>query len=115
MRSRPHITLPLTLALAFCAGCSIATADKEVGRPTAGPQLIVKFKAGTLDCSEAGIQKLSGLAGHRLRLVRPMSGDACVIRLQDGTDPAATGAALSAIRALPAVQYAEPDAVMRAS
>ena len=103
----------LILALAFCAGCSIA--GDVIQRPAAGPQLIVKFKSGTLDCNDDGIARLSTQAGVRLRWVRPMSGDACVIRLQDPSDRVATRAALLAIRAVPAVEYVEPDAVMRTS
>ncbi|MDO9216294.1 MAG: hypothetical protein Q7U14_03420 [Lacisediminimonas sp.] len=113
MRTRPLILLSLITVLALGAGCS--SAGDGAREPAAGPQLIVKFRSGTLACDDAGIARLSAQAGLRLRLIRPMSGDACVIRLQDAVDSAATAAALAAIRGLPPVQYAEPDAPMRAS
>lgn len=113
MRFRTPITSSLVLALAVCAGCSVA--GDAAQRPAAGPQLIVKFKSGTLGCNDDGIARLSTQAGVRLRLLRPMSGDACVIRLQEPSDRAGTAAALSAIRAVPAVEYVEPDAPMRTS
>jgi hypothetical protein len=114
MRTRPLILLSLITVLALGAGCSSAGND-GAREPARGPQLIVKFRAGTLACDDVGIARLSAQAGVGLRLIRPMSGGACVIRLQDAADSAATAAALSAIRGLPPVQYAEPDAPMRAS
>jgi hypothetical protein len=80
---------------------------------TAPAQLIVKFKPSSgLTCDSAGIARLSAQAGFRFDYLRPMSGDACVLTLRAG---ARLPAAITALQALPGVEWAEPDAVMRAN
>ncbi|WP_151447991.1 S8 family serine peptidase [Lacisediminimonas profundi] len=114
MRFRPLFLLCLMSACTLCAACGVAgiTSASATAQPAAGPQLIVKFRAGATTCDAAGIARLSARTRFNFLLVRPMSGDACLIRL---ADPARLAAAVSALRALPDVEYAEPDAPMRPS
>jgi hypothetical protein len=76
-------------------------------------QFIVKFKPDTLPCSAAGIARLSMIAKARLEYVRPMSDDACVIRLF-GQNAADFIKSEQRIRQHPAIEWMEPDAVMKA-
>ena len=47
---------------------------------TAARQLIINFKPNTIACNAAGIMQLSSATRVPLEYVRPMSGNACVIK-----------------------------------
>lgn len=78
-------------------------------------QLIVKFKPQTLPCTAAGIARLSSATATRLEYVRPMSGDACVVRqIGQSGDAADLAQGEQRIRQHPALEWMEPDARMKA-
>jgi serine protease len=83
--------------------------------PTA--QLIVKFhdsskmSVQTTGLRPAMLDRLSQAAGHDLRYVRSMSGDAHVLAFPSTLSWAEAEASAKALAALPEVEYAEPDQV----
>lgn len=105
MLPKPASLLCVLLAGLALSSCSIAG-------PAAGPQLIVKLRPGTVACDAAGVQKLAQQSDQKLQLVRPMSGDACLLRVPDA---AALPPAIDGLQKLPDVEWAEADAVMRAN
>ena len=64
--------------------CIFAATGCQSPRAPAGTmvpqQLIIKFRSNTITCDAAGIARFSSATGIRLEYLRPMSGDACVIR-----------------------------------
>ena len=86
---------------------SFATADV-----TAHQQLIVKFKPATFRCAAGDIARLAAQINVQLELVRPLSGDACVIRqLRGGSGDFAQGRKL--LQQHPSIEWVELDAVMK--
>jgi hypothetical protein len=76
-------------------------------------QLIIKFKPDTIACDPAGIAQLSSITHVSLEFVRTMSGDACVVKqFADSADDLLHGQ--KTMKENPAVEYLEPDAVMKA-
>ena len=76
-------------------------------------QLIIKFKTNTIECNPAGIAQLSSTTHVSLEFVRAMSGDACVVKqTSDSTDNLLHGQ--KRLKDNRAVEYLEPDAVMKA-
>lgn len=103
MRARlPLLSLLLT-------GSLLAAACAQAGKPVQLAQLIVKFHPATLACDAAGIADLARKTHLDLQWIRPMSGQACVLRWQ-GKDAAG---AIATLQARPEVEWAEMDAVMR--
>ncbi|MEJ5200081.1 MAG: S8 family peptidase, partial [Anaerolineae bacterium] len=85
--------------------------------PTA--QIIIKYRARALlqgagdPADAAQLQRMSDAAGVPLAYFRPMSGDAHVLRLPERLPLAEVEAIAARLAALPEVEYAEPDAIMR--
>jgi serine protease len=81
-------------------------------------QLTIKYKPNTnlsgsnAPASAKQMQRLSGSAGVALAYVRPMSGDAHVLRLPGRLPVAEVESMARRIGALPDVEYAEPDHLM---
>ncbi|MDB5839710.1 MAG: hypothetical protein JWQ23_1662 [Herminiimonas sp.] len=77
---RIFTVIPLTL-FGIAIGCHAApdTSGRHATSATAR-QLIIKFKAGTIACNAAGIAAFSATSAVRLEFIRPMSGDACVVK-----------------------------------
>jgi hypothetical protein len=81
-------------------------------KPSVSQQLIIKFKPNTIVCNPVGIAQLSSTTNVSLEFVRPMSGDACVVRqVADSADNLLHGQ--ETLKNNPAVEYVEPDAVMK--
>lgn len=121
------------LALALLTGCGAGgggmIAD-DGGRPSCGAdppppssaktadapasrQLIMKFRPHTVACDPAGIAQLSLATRVPLEFVRTMSGGACVVKQSaDSADGLSKGR--ETLGKHPAVEYLEPDAVMKA-
>ena len=76
-------------------------------------QLIIKFKPNTIACDAAGIARLSADVRVDLEYVRPLSGNACVIKQFDNAVKTAPGYIF--LKQHPAVEWVEVDAVMKAS
>ena len=82
-------------------------------------QLIVRFRAAadptrSSTAMSAATARLSAAAGLPLTFVRPTSGEATVFRLPGRMAAAEVAAVARAVAGLPEVEYAEPDAIMRA-
>jgi hypothetical protein len=103
MRARLSLFPLLFTVSLMAAGCA------QAGKPLQLAQLIVKFRPATVACDAAGIADLARQTRLDLQWIRPMSGQACVLRWQ-GNDPAQ---ALATLQARPEVEWAETDAVMR--
>lgn len=74
-------------------------------------QLIVRFKPATFGCDAAGIARLAEQIGVRLEVVRPMSGNACVIRQMHGSEGFSQGR--KKLQQHPSIEWVEPDSVMK--
>jgi len=86
---------------------SAAVADVEHQR------LIIKFKAGAIQCDAAGIAELSSATQVPIAFVRSMSGDACVIEQQaKSQESLLQGQEL--LRNQPSVEWLEEDRKMKA-
>jgi len=82
-------------------------------KASASQQLIIKFKPDTIACNPAGIAQLSSTTHVSLEFVRTMSGDACVVKqFADSADNLLHGQ--KTLKEYPAVEYLEPDALMKA-
>ena len=93
-------------------GCQGVGALAGGDRPASSRQLIVKFRPDTVPCTPAGISGLSRASRVPLEFVRPMSGGACVVRqFADGEGGFLEGE--KALKGNPAVEYLEPDTVMK--
>ena len=108
MFSRLFFAVQLAIALAVVSACSSAALPVPAA---AGSQLIVKFRDARFTCDRSGIERMSAQTRFTFHWIRQMSGDACVI----GVAESDVVAALSALRALPDIEYAEADAPVRAS
>jgi hypothetical protein len=83
-------------------------------KESASRQLIIKFSPGTIACTPSGIARFSATTHVSLEFVRTMSGDACVVKQIAGSaDELQRGQ--NTLKEYPAVEYLEPDAVMKAS
>ncbi len=99
----------------------LATAGVQpptVSTPQAVTQIIVRLKQGAdgkpLPFSDALLQSLASTAGMPLLYVRPMSGDAHVLKPATPVSPQTLVAITKQLSQHPSVQYAEPDKIMTA-
>ncbi|MFZ5537736.1 MAG: S8 family serine peptidase [Pseudomonadota bacterium] len=105
------------LALPVLSGClggdfpSMATPPESVAvHPQATEQFMLKFKDGRDEGAvRASLARLSQAAGLELVYLRPMAGQAHVLRFPAAATPAQVEQALRALQALPEVEYAELD------
>jgi hypothetical protein len=89
------------------------TSPTTIIRASASRQLIIKFKPNTIACTPAGIAQWSSTTRVSLEYVRTMSGEACVVKqFADSADNLSRGQ--QTLKENPAVEYLEPDAVMKA-
>jgi hypothetical protein len=106
--------------LAGLAACQSPLPGNDLRRPKASPiadasaaqQLIVKFKAAALHCNAADIAALAAQIDVRLEFVRPMSGNACVIRQLRG-DSSDFSQGRKRLQQHPSIEWVEPDGVMK--
>lgn len=101
-------------------GCQVSAADPAMRQPvlTGSPaapisqQLIITFKRNTLACDPAGIARLSEISKVPLELVRPMSGNACVVRqLEKSGSTFDQGQQI--LKHQPSIEWVERDALMK--
>ena len=92
---------------------AIQAPPQSIAETTASQQLIIKFKPGTFACDSDGIAQLSSATQLHLEYIRPMSGDACVIKLLT-VDTHESELAVELLRKHPAVEWVEPDSKKKA-
>lgn len=90
---------------------SMATPPEVVsGHPQAAPQLMLRFRDGRdEDAVRENLARLSQAAGLELVYLRPMAGQAHVLRFPAAATPAQVEQALRALKVLPEIEYAELD------
>lgn len=107
-------------AFVIATGCQSLPSGNEAAKRSPAPvanagdfrQLIVKFKSATFRCNSSDISRLAAQTGMQLEFVRPMSGDACVIRQVRGSaDDYSRGQKL--LQQHPSIEWVEPDAIMK--
>lgn len=85
-------------------------AEVVAAHPQAAQQLMLKFKDHRGEGEvRASLARLSQAAGLELNYLRPMAGQAHVLRLPAAATPAQVEQALRALKALPEIEYAELD------
>ena len=85
----------------------------SIGEMRVSQQLIVKFKPNTIACDAAGIAHLSAVTKVPLEHVRPMSGDACVIKLL-ADNAAGLSHGQEMLKEHPAIEWLEEDRMLKA-
>lgn len=110
------------VAVVLAGGCQMPPAPDTSSPPQLTPmsigemrvsqQLIVKFKPNTIACDAAGIAHLSAVTQVPLEHVRPMSGDACVIK-QLADDAAGLSRGQEMLKQHPAIEWLEEDRMMK--
>ena len=86
---------------------------KTPTKASASRRLIIKFRPDTIACTPAGIAQFSSTTRVSLEFVRTMSGGACVVKqIADDADTLSHGQ--KTMKEHPAVEYLEPDTVMKA-
>ena len=84
----------------------------SIGEARVSQQLMVKFKPNTMACDAAGIAQLSAATQVLLEYVRPMSGNACVVKqFEDNAESVAQGQEL--LKRHPAIEWLEEDRIMK--
>lgn len=111
------------VAIVLAGGCQIPPSPSSsspsqltpmsIGEMQVSQQLIVKFKPNTIACDAAGIAHLSAVTQVPLEHVRPMSGDACVIK-QLADNAAGLPQGQEMLKQHPAIEWLEEDRMIKA-
>ena len=89
------------------------TSPTTIIKASTSQQLIIKFKPNTIACTPEGIAQWSSTTRVSLEFVRTMSGDACVVKqFAESADILLQGQ--KTLEENPAVEFLEPDAIMKA-
>ncbi|MCA2002324.1 MAG: S8 family peptidase, partial [Chloroflexi bacterium] len=110
----------LILAAALLLPASPTAAKPQAQEASGGiptDRIIIKYKEGTSAQAEpsasALMSSLSAAAGVPLEYVRPMSGDAHVLKLSERLPESQVEAISASLMTLSGVEYAEPDRIKR--
>ena len=111
------------VAMVLAGGCQMPPSPSASSPPQLPPmssgavqvsqQLIVLFKPNTIACDAAGIAHLSAVTQVPLAHVRPMSGEACVIK-QFADHAAGLSRGQEILTQYPAIEWLEEDRMMKA-
>ena len=110
-----HILLVAVLlapVLTGCLGSEMSASERasESAAQSSSVQFMLKFRDGRDEQgARVALPALSRLAGLEMTYVRPMSGQAHVLRFPAETGSDQIEQALRRLRADPAIEYAEPD------
>jgi hypothetical protein len=120
LRKKTLLCVYNTIVILAMTGCQtpVATAASPDSPTPAAKiiptqQFIIKFKPGTFACDTEGIAQLSSTTQVPLEFVRPMSGEACVIRQPSGDEDELVRSQ-QLLKQHPAVEWLERDAKKRA-
>ena len=111
------------VALVFAGGCQTSSSlftsslpqpmSMSIGERRVSQQFIIKFKPNTIACDAPELAHLSAVTRVPLEYVRPMSGDACVIKqLADNAVGLSHGQ--ETLKQHPAIEWLEEDKMMKA-
>ncbi|MEW6764300.1 MAG: hypothetical protein AB1344_00760 [Pseudomonadota bacterium] len=106
--------VPVAFLAASLTGCmateSPAPTVREVVGIPSSQQVMLRYHDGRAEqAARADLARLSGIAGLVLEYVRPMSGQAHVMRFPSGTSAQEVEQAMQRLRTDPAIQYIESD------
>jgi hypothetical protein len=111
------------VAIVLAGGCQMPPSPSTSSPPQPTPmsigemrvsqQLIIKFKPHTIACDATQIAYLSAVTRVPLEYVRPLSGDACVIK-QLADDAACLSQRQESLKHHPAIEWLEEDRMMEA-
>jgi hypothetical protein len=105
--------LPACAELGAQGGAGAASPQSSMGGARS-TQIIIKFRDPRTDASHAHVvDEIGRDAGARLIYVRPMSGGAHVLRLEDPVDGAELDRIVGRLGKRQDVEYVEPDRPMR--
>jgi hypothetical protein len=76
-------------------------------------QLIIKFKPDSIQCKAADIDKFSVTTGTKIKFVRPVSGDACLVS-QSAVATRGASSELEMLKNHPAIEWVELDSPVKA-
>ena len=105
-----HPTLIAALTLGIGCGCASGRLPNMPGL-----DVIVKSKPEVLSADAAGARAVQGTTRCETEFVRVLSSGAFVLRLWPTQSSPDVRKCLATIKAIPGVEYAEPDAPMKAS
>jgi hypothetical protein len=120
--TKPVVLFIACISIVLFTGCRSTAADASPANrasPDAGKatqQLILKLKSPSSSgfaCRSDGIASLGAAVGAMLEFVRPMSGGACVVRLE-APGPSELTQAFSRLKRHSAVEWVEADSIMKA-
>ncbi len=119
---RSLLAMVTMAAIVIAGGCQMPPspsanppqpAPTPKGKAAVSQQLIIKFKPNTIVCDAAGIAGLSSATQVPLEHVRPMSGDACVVKqFADNAEAFSQGQEI--LKQHPAIEWLEEDRIMKA-
>lgn len=119
----PRFRLPFLIALMLplLGGClggdfpSMATTSpSQEPLPQQARQFILRFRDGRDErAARQALPELERVAGVSLEYVRPMAGQAHVLRFASTATAEQVDRVLGALGAMPGVEYVEPDSMVR--
>jgi hypothetical protein len=100
----------VALTTGFANGCAA-----ERPSSAAGLDVIVKASPSAIAADASGARTISAATGCEAEVVRTLASGAMVVRLRPTKRAPDVQKCLVQLKALPGVQYAEPDAAMKPS
>ncbi len=100
----------VALTTVFANGCA---AEKKSSSP--GLDVIIKASPNAIAADASGARTISAATGCGAEVVRTLASGAMVVRLRPTERAPDVQKCLVQLKALPGVQYAEPDAAMKPS
>ena len=100
----------LALTISIAGGCAAGRLPNATGLDA-----IVKAAPGAISADASGARTIQSSTGCEAEFVRLLSSGAFVVRLWPTQRAPDVSKCLAQLKALPGVQYAEPDAAMKPS
>ena len=103
-------TVYLALTMSIASGCAAGRLPDATGL-----DVIVKAASSAISADVSGARTIQSATGCEVEFVRVLSSGAFVVRLWPTQHAPDVKKCLAQLKALPGVQYAEPDAAMKPS
>ena len=98
----------VALSVGLAGGCAAARLPNA-----AGLDVIVKATASAVTADSGGARAIGATTGCEAEFIRPVASGAFLVRLWPTRRAPDVRKCLSQLKAMPGVQYAEPDAAMK--